>query len=149
MAAITATTATTIGLSMLWLFLPTLIIGFMVSFIKCKNYRCSLKYGLLTGAIIGAFYGFILSLFLMPISQNFDINVNISLSSFAFSLNQADLNTGVNIGSGNTFLIIYTMVVSIALNMIIVALGGFISEFIRKKGDKRKNVPVMNKFNGE
>lgn len=142
MTAVMTTTVTSLGLSMLWLFLPTLIIGFMVSFIKCKNYRCSIKYGLLTGSIMGAVYGFIMSLFLMPISQNFDISVNISLSSFTFSLKQANLNTGVNMGSDNTFLIISTMAISIAVNIIIATLGGFISEFIRKNQDKSKNVPI-------
>ncbi len=142
MTAVTTTTVTSLGLSMLWLFLPTLIIGFMVSFIKCKNYRCSIKYGLLTGSIIGAVYGFVMSLFLMPLSQNFDISVNISLSSIAFSLKQANLNAGVNVGSNNSFLIISTIVISIAVNMIIATLGGFISEFIRKNQDKSKNVPI-------
>ncbi|HEX3013511.1 MAG TPA: hypothetical protein VHO92_04460 [Methanobacterium sp.] len=141
MAAVTTTTVTAIGLNMLWLFLPTLIIGFMVSFIKCKNYRCSIKYGLLTGAIIGAICGFILSLFLMPISQNFDISVNASLSSFAFSLNQSYSNVSVNTGPNNTFIIISVMAMSIFINMVIAALGGLISEFIRKnKGKSNESI---------
>jgi uncharacterized membrane protein YeaQ/YmgE (transglycosylase-associated protein family) len=141
MAAVTTTTVTSIELSMLWLFLPTLIIGFMVSFIKCKNYRCSIKYGLLTGTIIGAICGFILSLFLMPISQNFDISVNASLSSFAFSLKQSSLNTSVNTNSYNTFLIISAMAMSILVNMIVAALGSLISGFIINE-DKSKNVRI-------
>lgn len=140
MAAVTTTTVTAIGLNMLWLFLPALIIGFMVSFIKCKNYRCSIKYGLLTGAIIGAIYGFILSLFLMPISQNFDISVNTSLSSFAFSLKQSSLNTSVNTSSNNIFLIISVM--SMFINMAAATLGSLISEFIIKNEDKSKNIRI-------
>ncbi|MEN6291486.1 MAG: hypothetical protein ABFC34_00055 [Methanobacterium sp.] len=142
MAAVTTTTVTSIGLSTLWLFLPTLIIGFMVSFIKCKNYRCSIKYGLLTGTIIGAIYGFILSLFLMPISQNFDISVNASLSSFAFSLKQSSLNTSVNTNSYNIFLIISAMAMSIFVNMVVAVLGSLISGFIIKNEDKSKNVRI-------
>jgi hypothetical protein len=89
MAAVTTTTLTTIGISMLWLFLPTLIMGFTVSYIKCKSYRCSIKYGLLVGTIIGALYGAIISLLLMPVHQNFDISANFSLSLFESFLKQS------------------------------------------------------------
>jgi len=51
---------TTTEVSVLWLLIPSLITGFMVSYIKCRNYKCTIKYGTLTGGVIGIIYGVII-----------------------------------------------------------------------------------------
>jgi len=62
MSVVTTTTTT----SAFWLFLPTIFLSIIISYVKCKSYRCSIKYGLLTGAIIGVAYGIIVWLLLIP-----------------------------------------------------------------------------------
>lgn len=49
-------TMTSSGTGILWLFLLTLLVSFMVSHIKCKNYNCSIKYGLLISIIMAIIY---------------------------------------------------------------------------------------------
>lgn len=44
------------GTGVLWLFLLTLLVSFIVSHIKCKNYNCSIKYGLLISIITAIIY---------------------------------------------------------------------------------------------
>ena len=44
------------GTGVLWLFLLTLLVSFIVSHIKCKNYNCSIKYSLLISIITTIIY---------------------------------------------------------------------------------------------
>ncbi len=65
-----AITTNAMEIGVFWLLLITLIIGLVVSSVKCKNYRCLIKYGLLAGAIVGIIYSFIISLFFDALSSN-------------------------------------------------------------------------------
>ena len=56
----TVVTTTTTEISVLWLLFPSLIMGFIVSYIKCRDYKCTIKYGALAGGVIGVIYGVII-----------------------------------------------------------------------------------------
>jgi len=52
-------TMTSTGTGILWLFLLTLLLIFTVAHLKCKNYNCSIKYGLLISIIMSIIYSII------------------------------------------------------------------------------------------
>ena len=116
-----------------------LIIGFVISSTKCRSYRCSIKYGLPAGAVIGIAYSAIIFLFLVPGPQNVGVNATFSLSSFTFSLEQlfSNLSTGI---STNTFLIISIISISMFINMSLGLAGSLIAIFTRENEVKSTEV---------
>ena len=53
------------GTGILWLFLLTLLVSFIVSHFKCKNYNCSIKYSLLISIAATIIYS-VTFIFRMP-----------------------------------------------------------------------------------
>ena len=122
-----AITTNTMEIGVFWPLLITLIIGLVVSSVKCKNYRDSIKYGLLAGAIVGIIYSLIISLFLIPWHQIVDINTSFSLSSFEFSLIWSSSDEGTGVSLGNVALIISLMATLMYVNIVLGLLGGLMS----------------------
>ncbi|MBM4241284.1 MAG: hypothetical protein FJ150_06460 [Euryarchaeota archaeon] len=114
----TTTTITTIEI-IVWV-LTVLILSFIVSFLvtytKCESYRCSIKYSLLTGAIIGIMYGIIVwQLIIIP--QFTEISLNPS---------PAYIRTH--------FYFFFVYVTSeVLVNMVVGLFGGSISVTLKKK----------------
>lgn len=60
-------TMTSTGTGILWLFLLTLLVSFVVSHLKCKNYNCSIKYSLLISITLAIIYSIIFIWTMPPI----------------------------------------------------------------------------------
>jgi hypothetical protein len=121
------TTVSTDGISILWLFSLTLILSFIVSYLKCKKYNCSVKYGLLIGIITAILYGiitFILTMTTLP-------------SEIA--------NTGTFIPIIAISLVIDLLIVAVIPNIIVGILGGIIAVFLNKRSKRIPRKEISKK----
>jgi len=117
---VTTTTIIVPG-DVLGLFLPpalilSFIVSFIVTYIKCESYRCSIKYSLLTGAIIGTIYGIVVWHF-MILPQFTDISLDPGLA-YPFGL--------------SIYIFSIYITIEVLVNMVVGLLGGWIASGLKK-----------------
>lgn len=109
-------TMTSTGTGILWLFLLTLLVSFMVSHIKCKDYNCSIKYSLLISIILAIIYS-IIFIWTMP-----SVPPEIK-NTFLFSI----------------IIIVALIFIALIPNIVLGVIGGSFAVFL-KRSSKSKGV---------